>query len=71
MPATLAAADPSGRGGHYIAEADLEADADRARRSYVAADWVRLQELKLKWEPDNVFHSYLAPAPRGARPERP
>ncbi|MET9585718.1 FAD-binding oxidoreductase [Streptomyces sp. NPDC006539] len=64
---TMATADPSGRGGHYIAEADLEADADRARRSYAAADWVRLQELKLKWDPDDVFHSYLAPMPWGAR----
>lgn len=68
---TMAAADPSGRGGHYIAEADLEADADRARRSYAAADWVRLRELKLKWDPDNVFHSYLAPVPWGARLECP
>nr|WTB32346.1 BBE domain-containing protein [Streptomyces sp. NBC_00830] len=67
----MAVADPSGRGGHYIAEADLEADTDRARRSYAAADWVRLQELKLKWDPDNVFHSYLAPVPRGTRLGRP
>ncbi|MFV5991679.1 FAD-binding oxidoreductase [Streptomyces sp. NPDC056231] len=58
---TMAAADPSGRGGHYIAETDLEADAGRARRSYAPADWDRLQELKLTWDPDNVFHSYLAP----------
>lgn len=57
----MAAANPSGRGGHYIAEADLEADAGRARRSYAPADWDRLQELKLKWDPENVFHSYLAP----------
>lgn len=58
---TMAAADPSGLGGHYIAETDLEADASRARRAYAPADWDRLQELKAAWDPDNLFHSYLAP----------
>ncbi|MBT2383121.1 FAD-binding oxidoreductase [Streptomyces sp. ISL-11] len=57
----MASADPSGHGGHYVAEADLEAGADRARRSYAPAAWDRLQELKAAWDPDNVFHSYLAP----------
>ncbi|MEU4213259.1 FAD-binding oxidoreductase [Streptomyces sp. NPDC026206] len=57
----MASVDPSGRGGHYIAETDLEADASRARRSYAPADWDRLQELKAAWDPGNVFHSYLAP----------
>ncbi|GHG51960.1 FAD-binding oxidoreductase [Streptomyces griseocarneus] len=57
----MASADPSGRGGRYIAETDLEADASRARRSYAPADWERLQELKAAWDPENVFHSYLAP----------
>lgn len=56
-----AATDPSGHGGRYVAEADLEAGADRARRSYAPADWDRLQELKARWDPENVFHSYLAP----------
>ncbi|MEV4927791.1 FAD-binding oxidoreductase [Streptomyces roseoverticillatus] len=57
----MTSADPSGHGGHYIAETDLEADASRARRSYAPADWDRLQELKAAWDPENVFHSYLAP----------
>ncbi|GGX75101.1 FAD-binding oxidoreductase [Streptomyces hiroshimensis] len=57
----MTAADPSGHGGHYIAETDLEADASRVRRSYAPADWDRLQELKAAWDPENVFHSYLAP----------
>ncbi|MGI5531367.1 FAD-binding oxidoreductase [Streptomyces syringium] len=58
---TMTAADPSGLGGHYIAETDLEADASRARRAYAPADWDRLQELKAAWDPDNLFQSYLAP----------
>ncbi|MFI9257769.1 FAD-binding oxidoreductase [Streptomyces sioyaensis] len=57
----MAAADPQGDGPHYIAEADLEADAARPRRSYAPATWDRLQEVKAQWDPDNVFHSYLAP----------
>ncbi|GHC68648.1 FAD-binding oxidoreductase [Streptomyces cinnamoneus] len=57
----MAAADPSGSGGHYVAEADLEADAAGARRSYAPADWDRLQELKARWDPENLFHTYLTP----------
>ncbi|GGN39791.1 oxidoreductase [Streptomyces kronopolitis] len=57
----MAAADPRGEGRHYIAETDLEAGADRPRRSYTPAAWDRLQEIKAQWDPDNVFHSYLAP----------
>ncbi|WP_338932461.1 FAD-binding oxidoreductase [Streptomyces netropsis] len=57
----MAAVNPSGLGGHYIAETDLEADASRARRAYAPADWDRLQELKAAWDPDNLFQPYLAP----------
>lgn len=57
----MAAADPQGNGFRYIAETDLEADAARARRSYTPAAWDRLQEIKAQWDPDNLFHSYLAP----------
>ncbi|MEU1311226.1 FAD-binding oxidoreductase [Streptomyces cinnamoneus] len=57
----MSAADPSGCGGHYIAETDLEADAASARRSYTPADWDHLQELKAHWDPENVFHTYLTP----------
>ncbi|MGW7025498.1 FAD-binding oxidoreductase [Streptomyces decoyicus] len=57
----MAAADPQGDGFHFIAETDLEADAARARRSYTPAAWDRLQEIKAQWDPENVFHSYLAP----------
>ncbi|WP_330477243.1 FAD-binding oxidoreductase [Streptomyces platensis] len=58
---TMAAADPRGEGSHYIAETDLEADPARARRSYTPATWDRLQEIKAQWDPENLFHSYLAP----------
>lgn len=57
----MGAADPSGRGSHYIAEADLEAGAAAVRRSYTPAAWDRLGELKARWDPENLFHSYLAP----------
>ncbi|GES33302.1 FAD-binding oxidoreductase [Streptomyces angustmyceticus] len=58
---TMAGVNPRGDGFHYIAETDLEADAARARRSYTPAAWDRLQEIKAQWDPDNLFHSYLAP----------
>ncbi|GAA3032863.1 FAD-binding oxidoreductase [Streptomyces olivoverticillatus] len=57
----MALADPSRQGRHYVAEADLTADASRARRSYTPDAWYRLRELKAAWDPDNVFHSYFAP----------
>ncbi|MEV4440084.1 FAD-binding oxidoreductase [Streptomyces sp. NPDC049577] len=57
----MATADPSGRGGRYVAEADLEAGPDAARLSYSPAAWDRLRELKARWDPENLFHSYLAP----------
>lgn len=61
LRAAMADVDPQGDGRHYIAETDLEVDAARARRSYTPATWDRLQELKAEWDPDNLFHSYLAP----------
>ncbi|MGW7576095.1 FAD-binding oxidoreductase [Streptomyces sp. NPDC054765] len=57
----MTAADPRGEGFRYVAEADLEAGAARARRSYAPATWDRLQEIKAQWDPENLFHSYLAP----------
>ncbi|MGP8303355.1 FAD-binding oxidoreductase [Streptomyces inhibens] len=57
----MAAVDPQRNGCHYIAETDLEADPARARRSYAPATWDRLQEIKAQWDPENLFHSYLAP----------
>lgn len=57
----MGAMDPRGSGSHYIAEADLEADASRSRRSYAPADWDRLTRLKAECDPANLFHSYLTP----------
>jgi len=57
---TMRAIEPYGT-GHYIAEADLTADASRARRSYAPEDWERLRALKAAYDPANVFHTYLTP----------
>ncbi|MEU7169787.1 BBE domain-containing protein [Streptomyces morookaense] len=61
LRAMMSGADPPGRGGHYVAEADPEAGADAARRCYAPVDWERLRELKARWDPDNLFRFYLAP----------
>lgn len=55
------AVEPLGT-GHYVAEADLTADVSRARLSFAPADWERLRALKARYDPENVFHSYLQPA---------
>lgn len=47
--------------GHYIGETDLTADANRARLSFAPANWQRLQQLKKRYDPDDVFFSYLGP----------
>ncbi|MFF4740067.1 BBE domain-containing protein [Streptomyces sp. NPDC001262] len=36
-------------------------DAAAVRRSYAPAAWDRLQELKARWDPENLFRSCLAP----------
>ncbi|PWI12523.1 FAD-binding oxidoreductase [Streptomyces sp. NWU339] len=46
--------------GHYIAEADLTADPSRARRSFTAADWDRLQSLRAEYDPQSLLFSYLS-----------
>lgn len=45
--------------GHYIAEADLTADPSRARRSFSPSDWDRLERLRARYDPEDVFFSYL------------
>ncbi len=52
----LAAARPAT--GHHVAEADLTASADRARRSFTPAAWDRLRALRERHDPDGVFESY-------------
>lgn len=55
-----ASVEPLGT-GHYIAEADLTAHPARAERSFRANDWERLQNLRVRHDPEGLFHTYLAP----------
>ncbi|MBN6054867.1 FAD-binding oxidoreductase, partial [Nonomuraea sp. RK-328] len=48
--------------GHYIAETDLLAGPDRARRSFTPAAWERLAAVRARWDPQGVFE----PFPRDA-----
>jgi FAD/FMN-containing dehydrogenase len=47
--------------GRYIAENDLRADGVRAQSSFAPANWERLQALKAKYDPHDLFHGYLGP----------
>lgn len=46
---------------HYIAETDLRADRARAPRSFAPDDWERLRAMKARYDPEDVFCSYLTP----------
>ncbi|MEV0151468.1 MULTISPECIES: FAD-binding oxidoreductase [unclassified Nonomuraea] len=54
----MRAVEPLGS-GHYIAEADLLADACRGRRSFTAGAWERLAAVRRRWDPDGVFAALL------------
>jgi hypothetical protein len=41
--------------GFYVGETDFEAGGSRPRRSYSAASWSRLAELRSKYDPKSVF----------------
>jgi FAD/FMN-containing dehydrogenase len=45
--------------GHYIAEADLLAGPSRAADSFSAPAWSRLQAQKVRYDPGNMFHTFL------------
>lgn len=47
--------------GHFLGEADLTRHADRASRSFSKANWHRVDEIRRKWDPDRLFHTYLLP----------
>lgn len=47
--------------GHYIGEVDLTAAPTRAAHSFAKPNWERLQQLRARYDPDGVFHSYLEP----------
>jgi FAD/FMN-containing dehydrogenase len=44
--------------GSYISEVDLSTGPDIARRCYSPASWQRLETLKAKYDPGNVFFGY-------------
>lgn len=50
--------DPFGE-GHYINEIQGQGRPDRYRECFTAANWTRLQDLRKKYDPSGVFHSYL------------
>lgn len=45
--------------GHYINEIDGLGWPQRYRQCFSEANWARLQELRKKYDPQGVFHSYL------------
>jgi FAD/FMN-containing dehydrogenase len=44
--------------GHFLGEADLTRHPERAARSFSKANWERLSALRVKWDPEGVFHGY-------------
>lgn len=44
--------------GHYINESAYVDHPERNPGSYAAASWGKLQSIKRKWDPDNLFHTY-------------
>ncbi|MEV6230031.1 FAD-binding oxidoreductase [Saccharopolyspora shandongensis] len=54
---TMAALEPV-TVGHYVGEADLTAEPERARRCYTEQNWQRLQALRARFDPDGLFHTY-------------
>ncbi len=55
---TVSAVEPLAK-GHYVAEADLLAGPSRSMRSFSAPNWQRLQDLRRKHDPTDLFHTYL------------
>ena len=45
--------------GHYIGETDLTAHPSRSVRSFSQRNWERLEELRKKYDPDGIFHSFI------------
>ncbi len=58
LRSTMQALEPMGV-GHYVGEADLPAHPSRSVRSFSPNNWKRLEELRKKYDPDRIFHSYL------------
>ena len=47
--------------GHYVNEVDGQRHPERIQLCYSPDSWRRLQVLRQKYDPQGVFHSYLAP----------
>jgi hypothetical protein len=45
--------------GHYVGESDIVSKPARAERSYAHANWQRLNSLRQKYDPDDLFHGYF------------
>lgn len=45
--------------GHYVGEADLTTAPDRAKQCFSPSAWNKLIQLKRKYDPDDMFFSYL------------
>lgn len=46
--------------GHYVGESDIVEEPARAERSFARANWQRLQALRRKYDPDDLFHGYFS-----------
>jgi len=60
LPSAMAAIEAPAA-GHYVAEADLLATDDHARRSYTDDGWDRLRRIREAVDPDGLFVDYLGP----------
>lgn len=56
---TMASLDPFAV-GHYVGESDIVAEPGRAERSFAGANWRRLQSLRRKYDPDELFHGHFS-----------
>ena len=55
---TIASVDPL-KVGHYAGTSDLTFAPDRAKQCFSPSAWDKLGQLKRKYDPDDVFFSYL------------
>jgi FAD/FMN-containing dehydrogenase len=49
--------------GHYVGESDVVRDPMRAERSFSTSAWQRLQSIRRKYDPANLFHGTSMPPP--------
>lgn len=58
---TFASVDPL-KVGYYIGDTDLSVSPDRAKQCFSPSAWDKLIRLKRKYDPDDMFFSYLQQA---------